>query len=399
MNRILIITQYPFPENSGNKTLLLELINSIHNHYHLDMITIDDKEIDLTIGLKWLNNRNIKQYAIIKPGGLKKKMLRLKKALCLKSAVLGEFSEHTIISKINKIIEKKDYDCIILDMYKLCDLGIKLNYNGKKILIVSDAYSRAAKQSLKKIQNPFLLIKRLVQILLQRNTEKYYYPKFFKNIVVNENDKNYLIEVTKFNNYVKMKIGVSLIPSININSNWNNHKTPRVLFSVNTDNKDICLDTIEVLKELRRLDPEYFKKIPIVIHGKNPHKILKKFITGYSNISLIEFVHDFVDFLTMDNWIFINPQVNATGLQTKILKAMSLGLPVVGREIVFESLPAKHSDNCYIANTSKDIASQVYKLLGDSKQLLRVKNRAQEVIKSNFGSEQILEEFQNLILK
>ena len=127
-------------------------------------------------------------------------------------------------------------------------------------------------------------------------------------------------------------------------------------------NIDSCLFFI---KEIMPLVKKKIKDVRLFIVGPKPHRSIQKLHDGKS-IFVTGFVEDIRRYMA-ETAISICPVRIGSGTRFKILQAWSMGKPVVSTSIGVEGLVFKKDYNIAIANTQKEFAEKIIRLLQDKK--------------------------------
>lgn len=107
------------------------------------------------------------------------------------------------------------------------------------------------------------------------------------------------------------------------------------------------------------------------------------------NITVSGFVHDLNAELNKAS-IFVAPLRFAAGVQTKVLEAMSAGVPVVTTSIVNQGLGAEEGQEIILADDSKDMVSGIVTLLQNAKLRASIGKAGREFVIKKFRWENVL---------
>lgn len=155
-----------------------------------------------------------------------------------------------------------------------------------------------------------------------------------------------------------------------------------------------------LLKFLKEIFPKILKLYPNIqfyIVGANPTKNIKKEVRRYSqNILLTGYVRDFKIFLAKTD-VFVAPIYFGTGIKTKILDAMSLGLPVITTPIGAEGLKVTHLENIIIAHTEEEFLRFLNLLLKDKNLRKSIGMKAFQYVNEFHSYERIRRQFLDII--
>jgi glycosyltransferase involved in cell wall biosynthesis len=96
--------------------------------------------------------------------------------------------------------------------------------------------------------------------------------------------------------------------------------------------------------------------------------------------------------------IFIAPMRIGTGLQNKLLEAMSMKLPSITTPLANDALKAKDGEEILIGETSKELAKKIILLLNNNNNdYERIANNGYRFVKSNYSWEEATEKLNQII--
>lgn len=144
--------------------------------------------------------------------------------------------------------------------------------------------------------------------------------------------------------------------------------------------------------------PKIVKQIPtakVLIIGGGVSDGLK--LLASENVVFTGRVNDVREYLKMSK-VFVCPMLFGSGIKTKNLEAMAMGLPLVTTVVGAENINAINGKDWFIADSDEDFASKVVHILQDEEleKLLSVNSR--DFIMSNFTWDVAKEQFE-MILK
>ena len=119
------------------------------------------------------------------------------------------------------------------------------------------------------------------------------------------------------------------------------------------------------------------------IAGINPAKSVKE-LTGHKNIHVAGFVENMTEYLNKAK-VFVAPLESGTGIQNKILEAMSCGIPVVTTSFGNAGIRAMHNQEILVANDPKDFAKHVVALLLDEQKRNKIGQAGRKLVKEQFS--------------
>lgn len=185
--------------------------------------------------------------------------------------------------------------------------------------------------------------------------------KFDVNIVVSEDDKSMLKEISPFSRIEVVENGVDvnffLPKEKHINTN-------RLIFAGRLDqysNMDalsfFCLRVWPLIKER-------FPEMRLTIIGMNPPQKLLELAENDKRIEFLGYVDDVRPFFS-EATISICPIRDGGGTRIKILDAMAMGMPIVSTAIGCEGLDVTPGKDVLIANSPNEFVDRIEKIVTD----------------------------------
>lgn len=93
----------------------------------------------------------------------------------------------------------------------------------------------------------------------------------------------------------------------------------------------------------------------------------------------------------------VAPMISGTGMQTKILESMMLGLPVVTTPLGASSLDLQHGREIAVAEGAKELAAVITRLLLDREALALLARLGQEAVVRKYDSGVVIRRYMNII--
>ncbi|MFA5865490.1 MAG: glycosyltransferase family 4 protein [Phycisphaerae bacterium] len=151
---------------------------------------------------------------------------------------------------------------------------------------------------------------------------------------------------------------------------------------------------------LENIFPKIIRQVPNVrfqIIGSNaPKKIIQLASRFRDNVVFAGFVENFADALKTTR-VFVAPIYFGTGIKTKIIDAMALGLPVVTTPIGAEGLSIQNRENIMIAEDDNQFADCVVELLKDSSLNKHISEQARLYIQEHHNPDKEAQRFWEIL--
>lgn len=123
-------------------------------------------------------------------------------------------------------------------------------------------------------------------------------------------------------------------------------------------------------------------KVNLLISGANPLPIIKNL--SNENIKVSGWMDDIRDAYNSSE-IFIAPMKIGTGLQNKLLEAMSMGLPCITTDLANNALKAKPREEILIGNTDEEIIQAIEQLINNQELYNRISEQGRQFVLNNYN--------------
>lgn len=418
MKKVLFITtRLIYPVNDGRKVVLYNYCKGLADQHNCEVrlfSLVDEEETK-----KEQPNFISEIYYSKLPNKIEKM-----KNLILKSILLNKwplqvslYYSNNAQKELDRVINEYNPDIVICDMARTAQYLKRLDgYKYNKILDMDDVLSKryqrqansgvlgksavgAYSNKLPKIFNCFLNNRLIMKFILTKEAkllEKYEIKiaKYYKSIVFVSP-----LEANEFNT----KIGENKSIDITIGVDYDyfsefvvkEKKDNYIVFLGNmyvAHNKDsVRLFIKNVFPEILRSNP----KCVFRIVGKCSEEF-KRELSNYENIEITGEVEDIRKYI-QDCTVAIAPLVYGSGIKTKILETMAMGVPIVTNSIGVEGINVVNNKEIFVCDTDEDFKDKVNELLRDRNLREEVRLAAQKVILNEYKWENILEKFRKIL--
>lgn len=153
-------------------------------------------------------------------------------------------------------------------------------------------------------------------------------------------------------------------------------------------------DTLEMI--INEILPYVHQQCRFYVIGKCPAEILER----YKNNSRVVFCGRVDDLRTYvkRTRIFLAPIAYGTGIKTKIIEAMAMGMPVITNSVGSEGINAENMKEMVVCDDMKQIAKYVDLLYLNKDEADRIGRNAAAFAKKNFDWKKVLKVFQDMKL-
>lgn len=316
-------------------------------------------------------------------------------------------------NKIRELVDKNHYSAVIVDMVRLSTYYDAISHaECLKILDMDDLLSKRYQRQIESLTDrtsiagtyeknlsnftTFLLrqnwIKKLIlnaEIKRISANEKQVYLNFDKIMLVSSKEANEINQSIGDNKAAGIGLGVSL-EYYDSHSNVRKKENSGVfvgnlLYSANAD-------SVRYIE--REVLPLCVHRISFTVVGKNTESLINEFM-DCDNMVFTGLVDD-LRAEVESNQLYIGPIVYGTGIKTKFLEAMAMGMPIITNEIGAEGIDAVNGRDWIVCNTAQDIAAAIDRLLNNQDEMKQLGSNARQFAENNLGWDQIFESFKKI---
>lgn len=193
---------------------------------------------------------------------------------------------------------------------------------------------------------------------------------------------------------ITSKNNIICVPMVVEDKYFLNGNEPKINDLVFVGNFNYAPNVDSLAYIIDKVFPNIKNKVILNVIGNCPRNIRKK----YLNKNFIHFLGRVEDLRVnvQSSWIFVAPIVYGTGIKTKIIEAMAMGMPVITNEIGAEGINARRNIDFIVRDDAADIASAIDMLIKNKNLCLEMGKNASEYIKRNHSWNNMYEAFVKL---
>lgn len=387
-NILFLTCRFPYPLHTGDRIKSFYLIKHLAKSHNVTLVTFFQ-------GKQFKDEYN----QIFADMGVNLKIVKLDP---IKAGVKSIFTNYIFNPLEINYYKQREYQKVVDELIKnnKFDLGISFfmrtaeylkNYkNLKKILIAEDCRILYQKRSFQESKS---LIQKIVRIY-EYQTLKSYEPKMMKNFdsvtLVTQNDIDELLKYSPETTYKLLTNGTRteyFVPNPDV------EKT-HIVF---TGGLGLWANYIMIEKIINEIMPEIWKEFPkvkFVIAGANPTKDVLKFASD--KVEIHTNVPSILPYL-QSALAFIHPHKAGTGIQNKLLEAMSCGVPVITTTIGNQGINGVHRESIMLAESNEDFIDMTLEILKNKELAEKISKNARELIVNTHSWELIYDELDKIV--
>ncbi len=371
--RLLVLTsRFPFPLDKGDKLRAFHQIKELSKNHKICLVSLTEKEVcsDHLNEIKKICSEihvfKLNKWRII---------INLFTGLFSdKPFQVKYFYQRAIHKKINRIINDFDPEHIYCQLIR-CASYVQHNYHYKKTIDYMDAFSKGIERRIEHSgwMKPIFKIEasRLLKF------ENLCFEYFDNHTIISDQDRSHIFHENKNKiNIISNGIDIDYFKPIDIKKKYDLVFIGNLSYAPNIDT------AIYIRNELL---PKLVNKIPnisILISGANPTKSILNLQNNH---------------LTIQGWkediresyasakIFLAPLRIGTGLQNKLLEAMSMEIPCITSPLANKALLAKNKEAIFIGNSIDEYVKLIIELLNNDQLRKTTGKIGREYIANNFN--------------
>ena len=375
MKLIFLTSRFPYPINKGDKLRSYNQIKELSIQNDIYLISLSESKVSER-SIVELNKycKSVHVYHI----SLINRIFNLFKTLINNRPFqVNYFYHQKIQKKINSNISIINPDHIICQLVRTA-LYVKDEHSIPKTIDYMDALSKGLERRItisKFWQKPFVKM----ESQRMKRFENLAFEFFNNHIIISSSDRD---EIAHINNK-----NIEIIPN-GIDSNYFKKITTNKIYDLIFIGNLSYIPNIEAAKYISKtIFPILKEKIPnirILISGSNPSK--KVLRLANKNIKISGWVDDIRETYCSGK-VFFAPMNLGSGLQNKLLEAMSLGIPCITSNLCNESLGGTHMKNIIIGNSTEEYISQILNILSNSELISDIGKNGSEYVNKKFSWE------------
>ena len=370
---IYLTSRFPYPINKGDKLRSYYQIKELSKSHEIHLISLSEKNISE----KYIQalNKYCKSITIYKMNFFKRIYNLFKTFFNNKPFQVNYFYHYSIQKRLNSKIAEIKPDYIFCQLIRTA-MYVKNNHTTAKVLDYMDSLSKGMERRIK-ISNIFMKPFVIMEFQRLKRFENLAFEFFNKHIIISENDRKEIAH--------NKKDEIEIIGN-GIDTNYFQKIETEIKYELIFIGNLSYLPNIEaanfISKEILPKLLEKLPKIKILIAGSNPsNRVIK---LANKNIEVQGWVEDIRKSYSSGK-IFFAPMTIGSGLQNKLLEAMSIGIPCITSELSNRSLKALDKKNILIGNSVNEYINHIISLLNDEKKRKIIGESGRKYVIENYN--------------
>jgi len=384
-NKILFLTsRIPYPLEKGDKLRVYYQIKYLSKHSDIILCCVSQE--DLTPDAKAELKKYVKEIYVYKTSKLSIVANMLVAGLNKLPFQVGFFFNTGAHYFFNKAIHKEKPNHIFVQLVRMAEYVSK-EKSIPMSLDYMDTFSKGIQRRMEKASG----IKKLAFKFEYNRLRKYeakVYSRFKNTYIISEQDK----QSFDFPEASGIKVSPNGVDHNFFQPNKDVEKQYDIVFTGNMSYPPNVSAVLYIAKEIMPLLVKQKPDIKLLIAGATPTSAVKSLAN--KNIKVSGWLDDIRDAYN-EAKIFLAPLQIGTGLQNKLLEAMSMELPCITSELANNALKAEKDNQILIGKTPQDYADIVLKLLEDKAFNLKIAQNGKQFVTNTYNWNAITQDLEN----
>lgn len=373
---LFLTSRFPFPLEKGDKLRAYHQIKELSLKYDIVLCSLTTVKIEQNWRAKL--EPFCKEIHIFKLNPILILWNTFKMVFTKLPFQVGYFFQANIQKQIQLIVKNKKPDFIYCQLIRTAEY-LKHIHTIPKTLDYMDALSAGME---KRAEISTWLKKQTLKIegMRLRNYENKIYDYFDNHTIISKQDQKLINHPSNQN--------ITIVPN-GIDDYFLKYKPSNItkeydlVFVGNLNYAPNIESCFFIVNEILPLFQKSGKDITVLLSGANPSQKVVK-LNQLKNVTVLGWVDDIRESYSKGK-VFIAPLFIGTGLQNKLLEAMSLSIPCVTTSLVNNALRAKPDSDVLIADSSQEFHNQILKILNNSNISSKLITNAKDFVSKKYN--------------
>ena len=372
MKIVVVLSRIPFPLEKGDKLRAYHQIKELAKSNEIYLICTSDKPIEnkakeellkFCKEVHFFKLNKIKTFLNLGLGFFSNKPFQVK-----------YFYQKSIHKKVKILISKVKPNHIYCQLIRSAEY-VKKEHNYPKTIDFMDALSKGMER---RIESSPWYLKPFVKAEAKRLLayENLVFDYFDNHTIISEQDRELIYhENRKDIKVIANGVDTDFFAPKSINKKFDLVFVGNLNYPPNIAASEFLANEIlPILKQTK-------KDIKILISGATPNQ--RVLALKNENITIKGWVEDIrTSYLSAQ--VFIAPMTIGTGLQNKLLEAMSMEIPCITTNLANNALKAEHNNSILVADNPNEISNSILELLNNHEKAKNIAKNGRDFVKSNY---------------
>lgn len=374
MKLVVLLSRVPYPLEKGDKLRAYHQVRLLAARHEVHLICLDDK--GTSNSTKAHLEKIVKSLHIIPLNKALIGLNMLKALFSEKPFQVHYFTQVHAVKKVNKIIDEIGADHLYCQLVRTAEY-VKHRHAIPKTLDYMDALNAGVRR---RVEGASFIKKYFIKEEAQRlvRFENIIFDYFDHHSIISSQDRELIFH--------KDRQKIVVIPN-GVDSDYfqlTEKNTPKfdIVFTGNMNyppNIDgarrLALEILPILKKRR-------KNVELQIAGATPSREVLE-LNEMEGVTVTGWVED-IRKSYANAYVFVAPMRIGSGLQNKLLEAMSMSLPCITSSLAANAFTSKQRDSFIIADSNVEIAEAIERFLDDESLRKDFARRGRNLIESDF---------------
>lgn len=374
MKILFISPRLPYPPIKGDKLRIYYFIKELSKIHKIDLCTFYENNGELA-GLEEMRKYcgRIETVLLTK---MQSYMNILRTSYNLLPFQVNYYHSKKMAKGISKMTQNSEYDIIHISLQRLLPY-VDYVKSGKIVFDQIDALSLNMKRRADAERNPIKKTALYFEYSTMKRFEYNSRVRYHKCIITSEVDKAALSDANI--EVIPNGVDTEYFKPCNVTKDIDLIFTGNMGYFPNIDAmKYFCNEVFPAILKVN-------KEIKLFIVGADPSSEIKA-LNNNKNVFVTGFVKDIREYLNRAK-VFIAPLRSGSGIQNKILEAMSSSLPVVTTSYGNAGIKAHSEQHLLLADETEEFARSAIRLLRNEKEGGRLGGNARKFVEQDFSWE------------
>lgn len=384
MKIFVLLSRFPYPLEKGDKLRAYNQIKFLSKNNEIHLCTLNDTRLDE------------KSKAALKPFCKSIEVINLCKFASLLNIIfsffngnplqVGYFYSSKAKRKIKKLIRNIKPDHIYCQLLRVAEYVKEQNI--PKTLDYQDVFSKGVER--RSLTSPWYF-KPILKIEYKRllKYENRIFNYFDNKTIISKPDRELIPHPEKD----KIEIVINGVDT-GFFKPMNFEKEYEVVFTGNMGYPPNVNAAVFLGKKILPLVHKQKPEVRLTIAGATPHPDILALKSD--KIKVTGWVEDIRECYAKAN-IFIAPMLIGTGLQNKLLEAMSMKIPCITSDLANKALEAKNGEEILVGSSPEQFAGHILDLLNDKQMADKIAENGYNFVHRNYNWEGATEKLEDLI--
>ena len=388
--KILFLTpRFPFPLIGGDRLKPYMTLKHMAENHDVTLVSLNHGGYPDQNFIKELTSLGLELFPIpLDP--IKASMRTIPLTLLAGQPLEIAFYNHSLFGlRVERLLKERNYDLAFCFFMRTAEF-IK-NKPIRKVLMAEDCRTLYQKRSYEETNNTKQKLIRWWEYRKLLNYEPKTMEMFDTVTFVTIEDIEAMKQYTTVPNYMLLTNGTDIDK---FSPNIDNSKRKGILFA---GKMDIWANVLMVERIAKEIMPIVWQKFPdseLTLVGANPSKSILALASD--RIKIHSNVPDMTPYLQSAS-MFLHPHSGGSGIQNKLLEAMSCACPVITTPTGMQGIPAVDGESILLGKSNQELAANVIRLIEDKEFAGQLGRAGREVIVNNLSWEAVYRQIDNVI--